>query len=510
MNRLFARLLLLVSPSLIGALAWAQQPAPQMKEASRKEAEPARPIAPIAAGRQLFGTFPVATKSDETRKLLESAIDQYENVLLDSAVATAHKASAKDPHSALAFALWSYAAQRGTPSPEAVQRAHALAPRATPDEALLVNWMLNVQEGETLKAISGMNDLLRRYPDDKHVLYLTAEWLYFQQDYDRSREMMEKIIALDPKFPPALNMLGYAYIETGSPDPVKAVDYLKRYAAVQPNHPNPQDSLGEVLRYAGDDQGSLEHYAAALKIITNFITSQTGLGDTRTLMGNYAQARTEYDKARAMATNSRDRLHAAYQEALVHFWEGHPAEGRKALDALVEESRKEKNSYALFEVSFARAQLAADAAGELQQLRALEGSLKKPIADMSESDRNISRAQVLREEARVAAHAKLPSVAQEAVSKLELSAAATRDLIIEGAYESARGYVLFAQGDFTNAADQLAGDPHSPLSLQHLAAAQEKSGEPEAAESTRKRLKYLRAPTVEWFLVTHSSDSDSD
>jgi hypothetical protein len=36
-----------------------------------------------------------------------------------------------------------------------------------------------------------MNDLLKRYPKNKHVLYLTSEWLFLQQDFDRSQKMME-------------------------------------------------------------------------------------------------------------------------------------------------------------------------------------------------------------------------------------------------------------------------------------------------------------------------------
>jgi hypothetical protein len=61
-------------------------------------------------------------------------------------------------------------------------------------------------------------------------------------------------------------MLGYAKVETGTPDPAKSIAYLKRYAELEPGQPNPEDSLGEVSRYSWDDQGSLVHYAAALKL----------------------------------------------------------------------------------------------------------------------------------------------------------------------------------------------------------------------------------------------------
>jgi predicted Zn-dependent protease len=509
MNRVSVRCMLLISLSLLGARAGAQAPDSHVEETARKEATAAAPpVAPMAR-RQLFGTLSIATRSDDARKLLEKAIDQYENVLLDMSVDNAHKAAMKDSHFALAFAVWSYAASRTQPAPEALQRAKALAPKAAPDEQLLVNWMIDVQQGENLAAIGAMNDLLARFPNDKHVLYLTSEWLYFQQDYDRARRMMEKIVQIDANFPPALNMLGYAYIETGDPDPAKAISYLKRYAALQPNQPNPQDSLGEVLRFAGDDQGSLEHYALSLKIITNFITSQVGLGDTCALMGDYTRARAEYDKAGPMATNSRDRLHGEFQKALLYFWEGQPEPGRKALDSLLEEARRQKDPYAQFEIGFGRASLSADVAGELEQLRALEVSVEKPVSGMSEPDRHVFWASVVSEEARVAALSGRPSVAQEAIRKLESSATLTRDLIVENRYESARGYLLFAQGDLASAADELAADPHSPLALQELALAQEKLGNTAAAENVRTRLKYQRAPTVEWYLVTHSGAGET-
>ena len=88
---------------------------------------------------------------------------------------------------------------------------------------------------------------------------------------------------------------------------------------------------------------------------------------------------------------------------------------------------------------------------------------------------------------------------------LERLARQSRDLIVEDHYQAARGYQLFARGDFANAEEELAGNPRSPLALQQLALAHERVGNTAGAESARTRLKYLRAPTVEWYLVTHSA-----
>jgi tetratricopeptide (TPR) repeat protein len=136
------------------------------------------------------------------------------------------------------------------------------------------------------------------------------------------------------------------YIDSSNPDPAKAVTSLKLYAEVEPASPNPQDSLGEVLREAGDDLESLEHYRAALQIDPAYISSQYGLGNTRTLMDDFAGARQEYDRAIPMAKNTLDELCVKYLRALVRFWERQPVEGRKELAALAKEAadKKEPNS----------------------------------------------------------------------------------------------------------------------------------------------------------------------
>src|ERR1700737_169320 len=209
--------------------------------------------------------------------------------------------------------------------------------------------MNHIQEHNLLPAISSMNDLLKRYPKNKHVLYLISEWLFAQQDFDRSQKMMETLLQIDPGFPPVLNMLGYSYIQSAHPDPAKAVATLKRHIAADPSSPNTEVSMGEVLRYTGDDQGSLEHYSAALQIDPTFFSSQLGLGDTLTLMGKYSDARLEYDRAVLVSENKRDMLHASYQKALVYFWEGRAEEGRSALSNLAAEAAQKNEPNAQFE-----------------------------------------------------------------------------------------------------------------------------------------------------------------
>lgn len=507
MNRFSARVLLLVFPTLLATHAWAQSSAPatHLKETKAREAAPNK-IAPIA-NQQLFGAIPVSTRSEEARKLVEFSLDKYENHIVEGALSGARRAIEKDPQFALGYAALSLASLGSIPDSAALARAKALAPHATPDEQLLIRWMTTIGDRDLLPAIAASNDLIKRYPRNPQVLYMIADWLYYQQDFDRARKMLENIRQIDPNFAPAFNLLSYAYIQTGTPEPARALESAKRYAELLPNTQNPQDTWGEISRLAGDDEGALEHYSASLKIDPNYVSSRWGLGDTATLMGNYKRARLEYDQAVAVATNPRDRNHAQFQKALVYFWEGQPEQGRKELAALQEKADAQKEPYSQFEIGFGRAMLAADASSELALLRAIESRLQNATDGLSDSDRIGSLSLALREHARVAVLAGASPDASEAVHKLEELASQSSDPLVENCFETGRGYFLVAQGDYFKASEELAADPRSILAISQLIAVEQKLGEPSAVNTLRAGIKYLRTPTVEWYLFTHSPEA---
>src|SRR5260221_5874535 len=503
MSRFFSRFFLLIFPAAFAAGAWAQsQPASHVESASSRTGSHTSPVAP--SSQRLFGAIPLSTKSEESRKSLELAWDRYENAMYDASADQARHATEKDPKSAIAYALISFAARRTTPDTAALAKAKSLLSHGTPDEHLLVRWMTSVQDNNLLPAISSMNDLLQRYPHDKHILYVTAPWLFIQQDDDHARKLLAAALQADPDFPAALNRLGYLYIRSGHPNQTTALASLHRYAEIEKNSANPEDSLGEVSRIAGNDTAALQHYSESLRIDPAFLASQEGLGDTRTLMGDFDAARKEYDRALQMAKSPVDEFYIKEQRALVSFWEGNPAQGQQELATFADEAAHKKDPNGQFNIALARAMLAADPQSQLAQLKELTVFLEKPHAGMLESDRGVARATVLRDRVRIAAQNGQTSEAAEASAQLEAHATSSRDLFVQACFESARGYVQLGQKDFQNAAEGLAADPHSPLALQQLVLVQEKLGNTEAAETALARLKYQRSPSVQWFLVRHS------
>ncbi len=481
------------------------QQSPRVQPAKSTTASAKPPVKAPAPTQFLFGSIPLSTKSGDARGNLEMALDQYENAGFDEAIMHAELATDKDPNFALGYALWSFAARRNEPAPEALKKAKALSTKCLGDECLMVTFLIGAQESNVLPAISAMNDLLAHRPKDKHVLYLTGEWLFFQQDYDHAKKLWAKSLDIDPDFPPALNMLGYVYVEGGDPEPQKAVAYLKHYAAVLPNQANPQDSLGEVLRMTGDDAGSLAHYAEALQIDPHMTTSQYGRGDTYALMGNFFQAKTEYEKALQLSNNSRDTLHIQFQLAMLNFWTGDISGGRQALAAHAGKIAKDGDAASLFEVNYARALLAPDLASQRQLLQLTESGLAEPRPGMQEADRNAALATVLREQVRIAVAAHQLDEANASLQKLQRLADDSRDLLVENISESAKGFISLANADYPKAAQRLSADLHAPLVVRAYIQAQEKLGDPKTLESAQKQLQYRRAPTVDWFVASHNA-----
>lgn len=490
----------------LGSASWAQQ-APHVQQAkSTTTTAAAKPPVKIPVGLQLlYGAMPISTKSAAARSNLELALDQYENASFDEAILHARLATEKDPNFALGYAVLSFSARRTAPAPDALKKAKTLSSKCFGDECLLITFLVGSQEANVLPAISAMNDLLSHRPKDKHVLYLSGEWLYFQQDYDHAKRAWIRSLEIDPDFPPALNMLGYVYVEGEEPEPKKAIEYLKHYAAVLPKDGNPQDSLGEILRMTGDDSGSLAHYAEALEIDPKMITSRYGRGDTYALMGDYFQSKSEYEKALLMSTNPRDTIHIQFALAMLNFWTNDVPGGRQELKKLSEQIAKDGDSASKFEVNYARALLAMDAATEQQILEQLAASLSEPLSDMPDSDRNANRASVLREQVRIAVASHRPQDSATALENLQQLADSSSDQLIQSVYESAKGYVSLGAGNYLKAAEQLSADLHSPLVIREYLSAVQKLGDAKGLEIGQNSLKYRRTPTAEWYLAARNT-----
>src|SRR5437899_9129713 len=196
------------------------------------------------------------------------------------------------------------------PAEDSSNRALAKATMkdVSPEEQLMVRWMVDTNESRYVEGIAAMNDLLAVYPHDKRLNFLVAYWLYKQDQYDLAEKLTLRALADGPGYATCYNQMGYLYSRRG--DYAKALEATGKYLQLLPNEPNPHDSHAEMLRLAGRFEEALEHYRMALKIDPTFYISQKELGETYAIMGDGEKARTEYAKAVQEAPS--DGLKAEY------------------------------------------------------------------------------------------------------------------------------------------------------------------------------------------------------
>ncbi len=461
--------------------------------------------APLFAhsSKKSSATVPLTTPSAKARELYEKGITDYENLYLERCNDDWRAAVKEDPNLAAAWILIAL----NSSSPEEVSAARAkareLAPKLTPGEQLMVAWIAKVQEGDFLGGITAMNDLIELYPRDKHLLYLAGNWLMLENADDQSQRIMEKAIALDKTFPAGLNDLAYLYARSRQFD--KAFVYMDRYVAQLPKEPNPQDSYGELKRMAGDFEGSLLHYRAALQLDPDFVTSQLGLGDTYALMGNQEQARVEYDKAIRFAHTEADRLTYGMQKAMTYVRDGNYAEANKQYQEIAETGHAKEQDLQEAQALRHLAEYQTEGNAALKHLKLAEEALSHR-ATISASDRDEELSRILRTRAVFAARLGNHPLADQTLHQLETMASESRNRVIQSSYHGAAGTLIMLQGEldqkkYDEAIAHLEEDQDNPFTMEQLVQAYYQTDQTDKLHGVEAKLRGTNVPTIEQALV---------
>jgi len=440
----------------------------------------------------------VTTQSAKARELYEKGMEDYENLYLERCNEDWRAAVKEDPSLAVAWAWIAF--NSGNPQEVSAARAKAkeFAPKATAGEQLMVAWIAKVEEGDFIGGITAMNDMLEMYPHDKHLLYLAGNWLMGENGNDQAQRFFEKALAIDKNFPAALNDL--AYVEARNREFAKAFAAMDRYVVLLPKEPNPQDSYGELLRMAGNFEGSLTHYRAALKIDPDFVTSQLGLGDTYALMGNQEQARVEYDKAIRFAHNEADRLTYSMQKATTYVRDGNYAQADKDLLEIAETAHAKEQDLQEAQALREMAEYQADDNIAIRHLKLAEESLTHR-STISASDREEELSRILRNRAVREARSGNQPQAEKSLAQLEKMAMGSRNRVIQSSWHGAAGALLMDQKKYQEAVAHLEEDQDNPFTMELLVQAYYQTSQTEKLHETEAKLRGTNVPTIEQALV---------
>ncbi len=148
------------------------------------------------------------------------------------------------------------------------------------------------------------------------VLYFNLAVCYEQLDQlEKTDELLQKAVSLDPKNPIYLNYLGYTWVERGKNLP-QALVMIQTAVEQVPDDGNLLDSLGWAYYTMGD-------YETALPVMEKAVEKEAGnaiinehLGDVYWRLGRYRDARFQWAHARSLKQHNTDRLKARIDEKI--------------------------------------------------------------------------------------------------------------------------------------------------------------------------------------------------
>jgi ketosteroid isomerase-like protein len=204
---------------------------------------------------QVKREMPFSSTSKEAVKLLRQAWQAYGDAKYDEASRYTQQALERDQEFGMAHA---FTQPNKGDEPEKNLR-NALGYKLSADEKMLLEGILAALADQP--AADYFEPLLKKYPRDS---YLNLWIMYNYRDAKRRAEIGKTITKHNPKFAPAYNMLGYAYMDQN--DFINAEKNFDKYLSLQPRLANAYDSKGDYMMRVGKFQEAAVLYDKAAEL----------------------------------------------------------------------------------------------------------------------------------------------------------------------------------------------------------------------------------------------------
>ena len=262
-----------------------------------------------AAASSDGGKIPITTKSDAAKKEFLQGRDLAEKLRAQESVAHFDKALAIDPDFASAELARANSAPTAKEFFEHLNKAVALAGKASEGERLLILANEAGANGEVVKQKEYLDQLVAAHPNDERALFNLGGYYFGQQEYEQAIARYKRATELAPDYSPAYNILGYAQRQQGNYQ--DAEQAFNKYIELIPNDPNPYDSYAELLLKMGRFDDSIAQYKKALSMDSHFVPSHFGIAADLMYQGKHKDAAAELQKMAGQARNDGE-LRTAY------------------------------------------------------------------------------------------------------------------------------------------------------------------------------------------------------
>lgn len=278
--------------------------------------------------------IPVSTASEEARGHFEVG-----QAALDAGrffAAREHFRRAVAVDSTFALAYLGLAISAGSPDERGsnLELAARSSESTSEGERLLIRiaelGFRNDREGQ----LAAAETLVESYPSSPRAWLSLARVQTALNQVSEARGALERAVEIDPDFAPAHLALSSSFLFTEPRNLRRAETHARHAVERMPEESRPEESLGDAFRAQNRLEEARDAYIRAAELDPENGVPLLKKGHIESLLGDYGQARADYDRAIELARDGQKAAFANYR-AFTHLHAGDPQAAIAALDALV-------------------------------------------------------------------------------------------------------------------------------------------------------------------------------
>lgn len=232
----------------------------------------------------------------------ETAMSQYNKIrkLADigdfiEANQAARKLTEDDPNFAGGWIMLGNTALSGEQFVKASRKAKELSVKGTKGEQLWADINMSFVSNDTDEGLRLGKELVDTYPEAPRAWLVYSGLLTGQNKHEEARASTEKAIKLAPDQAIGYNVLGFSYMNNSPKDFTKAEYNFKHATKLEPGEDNHWVNVGDVHRAMGDLEAAKGNYSGALELDANNAVAAVKRGHVNSFLGNFDEARADYD-----------------------------------------------------------------------------------------------------------------------------------------------------------------------------------------------------------------------
>ena len=287
-----------------------------------------------AASANVVMAMPVSTSSD-------AALDEFmqgQRLLdmgrADEARSHFERAAEADPNFCLAYLRLANVATSLESFQMNLERAAANAEGASEAEQLMVEFNQRGLDGDNAGQMQVAKRLVEVQPESPRAWMMLANAQAGMNDVEASRATWLKVTETSPSFASAQMALGNSYMFVEPRDLAMAQQHMEKAVELEPNEALPHDLLGDAYRARGELELAAEEYTRTAELDPTSGNGFQQRGHVHSFLGNYDQARADYDAAIDIVENGNVKVSFAVYRSLASVHEGNAAGAVEELNGL--------------------------------------------------------------------------------------------------------------------------------------------------------------------------------